>query len=164
MIDLPTSLFIGLCGLIVVHIVLTYYLSFSISENENNTIWNYTVENHLAVLIIFFIAGSGLIALFLACVFATQEPIEFSHPLSLGGIFIFATTVLLLSSFFITPPDHRSDNRFYDTHPFIFYTTIVYLVLGILGAVSNTLKLSLRYSSKHAFSETPRTTDSVYPF
>jgi hypothetical protein len=57
--------------------------------------------------------------------------------LSNPGIFIISTTILLLSTFFISDV---APERNFDSHPLLFYTAVIFLILAITTGIANTIK------------------------
>ncbi len=139
-------MFIVMTICLLVFVATCLYIGFSIPKTSISNPIEYATTNLLTALVFYFISGISMFSLLLGCIFGTKNPIEYAHPLSLGGVFIFATSLLLLSSFFVYPSTpEESSVRFYDTHPIIFYTAIVLLTLGIVGAISNTIKMEERH-------------------
>jgi hypothetical protein len=125
-----------LVALIAAIIIVTVHLSFKVPpEIEHPVDWLWTEDRGLmiirVILIVFVIVVS--LMMFLTPEFTKTEP-----PLSQSSIFLYATSILLLSNFFITPKPYST--RTYDNHPLIFQTAAIFLVFGLLTAAIDTYK------------------------
>jgi len=134
------------------NVTLCWIVSFEVVPDETNAL-EYIINNEQGLFWSFISVTIVLVVLFITHVFMSWQSVELAHPLSLGGIFIFAVSVLLLSSFFVLAPSASiissgPGSRFIDTHPIIFYDAVLLLILGILGAITNTVKDVYRLTHK----------------
>jgi hypothetical protein len=136
----PDYLWFCLLGFLIAEIVLVWYLSFSVPVTDIPPIkWmrlNKLVgfSFYVAIAIIIFVLSMGI-------VFSSWDIIQHAHPLTFGGVFLYSSTILLLSSFFQSAPVGSTETRFYDNHPLIFYTVVGLLVMGLIASCSTTVKM-----------------------
>lgn len=135
-------IWIAQIGLLIIALSLAVALSFQVPTDEDNSL-DWIIKNKLPMFITYCISGSLVILLFFVISFSSWETIEYAHPMSFPGIFIYFAAVLLISSFFIPVRIHENPSKtlFYNTHPLIFYSEIVLLILGILASIIETVKI-----------------------
>jgi len=121
--------------LLIITILLVYHLSFSVPADElHPKCWLFQHKSFLIKCYFFLI----FLLIFISILaFLTPGVVEFETPLSNPGIFIISTTILLLSTFFISDV---APERNFDSHPLLFYTAVIFLILAITTGIANTIK------------------------
>jgi hypothetical protein len=136
--DIAEILWYFLVFFITLCIIFVWIVSFSVPSGVDNP-FQWIIENKLGLFVSYVIFGIGVLIVFILIACATHTTITFTHPLTYSGIFLYAVSVLLLSSFFTTSSENTA-SRFYDTHPLIFCTAAIFLGLGIIAAIVSTVK------------------------
>jgi hypothetical protein len=135
-------IFLLLIALIVVNYSMAITMSFQINRSTNTPIKT-TLNEVFAkneVYTSFYFISLFFIVSVLLYIMSLRVIVKYSGIYTLGGIFIFFSTAILLSAFFVEGP-----LRFVDSHPILFMTGVIYLILGMIGALSNTLKMEHVY-------------------
>lgn len=122
-------------------VIISWTLSFKVPvvDNQGNIprtndwLW----DNHPILYTLYFICA-GILLLLLFLTILTPEMINYDAPISHVHIFLFAVGVVLLASFFIDPNTRRG--RVYDSHPLIFHTAVLFLIIAFILGFINTAK------------------------
>jgi hypothetical protein len=136
-------LWYALLPMVIGVIVTVWVLSFQVPiDTSSLTPIQWIIQNSLTLFIAYLFFCTAVLALFLAIVFYSPYTINLKEPFTFQGIFLLGITVLLLSSFFVTPSTPLTNPvRFYDTHPLIFYTAVGFVILALLAALSTNIKI-----------------------
>lgn len=121
--------------LLIITVLLVYYLSFSVPTDElHPKCWLFQHKSFLMNVYFFLI----LLLIFVSIIsYLSPGVIIFETPLSNPGIFIISTTILLLSTFFVSDV---APERNFDSHPLLFYTAIMFIILAITTGIVNIVK------------------------
>lgn len=145
--SLAKKVWIAQAVIIVALVVLAWVLSFLVPlEGESDPV-GYIVTNYAGWFGLFVALFVADLVLFGYIAFGSWEVVQFAHPLSFAGLYLFFSAVLLLSSFFVRAPT-TNDGTFFDTHPLIFYTNVVFLGLTLVAAIVETVKVETRPQKK----------------
>lgn len=132
-----------LCVVLLFNIIITWILSFDVPNDIINPVL-YIIQNK-SILFSFYILSVVLILILFGLNHWFKDPYSIGIlPLSLSGIFLYSTSLLLLSSFFVSTPTITNETRFVDTHPLIFYTAIFYMFLEFISSLTLTLKRKIQ--------------------
>jgi hypothetical protein len=137
------SLFYSLLIVLLLVVGITWGLSFIVPLDEPKPIkWMMTERPTFFASWVFFLIA--LLGLYIAVVYDSRNDIgSMEESLEIPGVFFVATTILLLSSFFIYQDKVTEYKRFYDTHPLIVYTSAVLLAMGIVVSVVNHVQVHI---------------------
>lgn len=136
MID-PHNWLIGLYILLIFIIYLVWYLSFSVPADVCNPFtWLWENYNFLMATYVVMII---LMTIVLFQILLSPDRIKFEAPLHQTSILMLATSVLLISNFFIEPP-HPDLCRTYDSHPLLFFTALYFTLLSLISGIVETRK------------------------
>lgn len=126
------SLYIGMVALILLSLVLTFIGTFLVLNQISYT----------AVITLYSITmvSVGICVVILGV--NKRNIAEWGAPFSLGGIFLYATAVVLLGAFFFIRPMQQTD---FSKYPVIVWTAIVYLVFAFIGGTLNTMKIRIAH-------------------
>jgi hypothetical protein len=130
-----------LLAFLIVVLGTTWGLSFSVPPDVSNPA-EWIRDNKLGVFILYIIALVGVLTMFLTIALSQPSVISLEQALMFSGLFFISITILLLSNFFIVRTASMAGKRFIDTHPLIFYTCLILLILGILASIVSHMKLN----------------------
>jgi hypothetical protein len=122
-------------------IVLTWYISFSVTSVGTDRV-SYLLNNNVPEMSAYF----GLITLIVMLsiiIFIMRTNVNLREPFTHPGVFLFSTTVLLLSIFYIRPEQQsppEGDNR--HKHPLIFFTAAFFLIMCVLASINASINRS----------------------
>jgi uncharacterized membrane protein YidH (DUF202 family) len=137
------GLWYTLCGVLFTLVGVTWGISFLVPPGEEQPI-KWMTHNKVGLFSFYIILCTTVLALYFAIILGSSSVITLIEPLTFQGIFLFAVTVLLLSSFF-TVVEPSASARFYDTHPLIFYTSVGLVVLGLTACIATIVKSHLNH-------------------
>lgn len=128
-------------GLLVVDLVaivcLVWVLSMKVPDTATARL-RYIAENYPFWMSIYVVLLLGLIVFSAFIILFYSITIHFREPLSHAGIFLFFTAILLLASFFIEQAP--TTKTYTDSHPLIFYTAVVFIILSLIAAINSSVK------------------------
>ncbi len=127
-----------LFGLIAAMVVLSWYLSFIVPNYVENVI-EWIWENKKALFSLYYIFMFGVILVSII-MFTIPSIVMTESPISQTGVFLYASSVLLVSNFFITKSLSQY-NRNYDSHPLLFQTVVFFLAMAFLTGVVDSTKI-----------------------
>jgi len=134
--DLIHTLMIFQLLIVGVIVGITIITSFEVPVFERRPM-EWLWDNRASSMIFYYILSVMLIVvsimMFLTPAFTKLEP-----PLNQPGLFIYGTSILLLSNFFTVPKPLIF--RPFDAHPLIFHTAVFFLSLALLTASTNAFK------------------------
>jgi hypothetical protein len=139
-----TIWFFVLVGLLLLNLIFSLTLTFSVPLESADNPLQYMGENMKAELSLFGITGVLIIVLDLYLLFAFPESIQLLPPFTLGAIFGFFGPFLFLSLYFVKRPTQTSPDQayvnFFSLIPLTFVTVIFYLFMALFNAIVENIK------------------------
>lgn len=129
-----------LTGTLMAIIAIAWYLSFSVPPETSDILtWLWDPKNGFRHWMIVYVVLLIVVVGISIMMFATPSITQSESPVNQSGIFLFSSSILLTSNFFISPIGRRKST--YDSHPLIFYTVIFFLGMSFLTAVLDSIKV-----------------------
>ena len=141
-------LWYSLIGALILLIAFVWTVSFKVPAVILQSPIDWILDNEPVLFAFYIISCALTFSLFLAVLFYSWYTIDFKEPFTFYGIFVIASVILLLSTFFVSPPPVSINTphipkTVYDTHPLIFYTTLGLIILSLCASISTNIKLHI---------------------